>query len=217
MTNRIKKTVFAAALCAAVAVCAVSAASSIFEKPVYDTGEPVAGRPAVFTDFRELKGAHPVSDLSFLGIDGKRHKFSDYRGNLLVVDMWATWCSPCVRAIPLIVRLQKTLAGDKTAKVKFVSLSIDRDPGDVTDFLKERELEGYDTWLDPDKSILSVIPADVVPTAFFFDGRGNLVGLLRGFVDWSNTEVEDFLRRMSEKYADPTDVLPNAKSSVLVR
>lgn len=219
MTNWIQKTVLTAAVCAAAVVSAAAAAStaSIFEKPVYDTGKPVADRPMAFVDFKELLGAHPAADLSFKGIDGKTHKLSDYRGKLLIVDMWATWCSPCVRTIPLILDLQKSLAKDEAAKVKFVSVSIDEDAEEVADFLKDHKLAGYDTWLDPKKSILSVIPSDVVPTAFFFDGRGNLVGFVRGYVDWSGMGVEDFLRRLGDKYADPSRIKPRVKPPVLAK
>ncbi len=214
MTNWFTRTVLTAAMCAAAAFSTASQAS-IFDKPLYDTGKPVADRPMAFVDFKELAGAHPADDLAFKGIDGKTHKLSDYRGNLLIVDMWATWCSPCIRTIPLILDLQKSLAKDQAAKVKFVSVSIDEDSEDVADFLKEHKLEGYDTWLDPKKSMLSVIPSDVVPTAFFFDGRGNLVGFVRGYVDWSGMGVEDFLRRLGDKYADPSGIKPRVKPPVL--
>ena len=91
-----------------IGAAALSVQASIFDKPLYDTGKPVADRPMAFVDFKELAGAHPAPDLAFKGLDGKTHKLSDFRGNLLIVDMWATWCSPCQRTIPLILDLQES-------------------------------------------------------------------------------------------------------------
>ena len=191
--------------------------ASIFDKPVYDTGKPVADRPMAFVDFKELAGAHPAPDLAFKGIDGRQHKLSDYRGSLLIVDMWATWCSPCLRTIPLIMDLQKQLAKDPEAKVKFVSVSIDEADEDVGAFLKEHRLQGYDTWLDPDRTLLGIIPSDVVPTAFFFDGEGHLVGFVRGYVDWDGMGVEEYLKRLGDKYSDPKRIKPRVKPPVLAK
>ena len=199
-----------------IGAAALSAQASIFDKPLYDTGKPVANRPMAFVDFKELAGAHPAPDLAFKGLDGKTHKLSDFRGNLLIVDMWATWCSPCQRTIPLILDLQKSLKKDKAAKVKFVSVSVDETEEDVRDFIEDNHLQAYDTWLDPKKTILQVIPSDVVPTAFFFDGRGNLVGFVRGYVDWTGMGVEDFLKRLGDKYADPSGIKPRVKPPVLL-
>ena len=69
--------------------------------------------------------------------------------------------------------------------------------------------------LDPEKSIFRIIPSDVVPTAYFFDGKGNLVGFLRGYADWTGAGVENFLIRMGEKYADPSKIKPKVKPPVL--
>lgn len=71
-----------------IGAAALSVQASIFDKPLYDTGKPVADRPMAFVDFKELAGAHPAPDLAFKGLDGKTHKLSDFRGNLLIVDMW---------------------------------------------------------------------------------------------------------------------------------
>ena len=131
--------------------------------------------------------------------------------------MWATWCSPCQRTIPLILDLQESLKKDQAAKVKFVSVSVDETEEDVRDFIEDNHLQAYDTWLDPKKTILQVIPSDVVPTAFFFDGRGNLVGFVRGYVDWTGMGVEDFLKRLGDKYADPSGIKPRVKPPVLVK
>lgn len=197
-------------------VLAIGAAqASIFDAPVYSTGNQLKNRPLAFTDFKELAGAHPAENLSFEGMDGKKHAISDYKGKLLILDMWASWCDPCLRSIPLITELQKKFNHDPKSKVRFYSVSIDEPGTDVKDFLEENKFRGFETWFDPEKSIFRIIPSDVVPTAYFFDGKGNLVGFLRGYTDWTGAGVENFLIRMGEKYADPTKIKPKVKPPVL--
>ena len=158
-------------------VLAIGAAqASIFDAPVYSTGNQLKNRPLAFTDFKELAGAHPAENLSFEGMDGKKHAISDYKGKLLILDMWASWCDPCLRSIPLITELQKKFNHDPKSKARFYSVSIDEPGTDVKDFLEENKFRGFETWLDPEKSIFRIIPSDVVPTAYFFDGKANLVG-----------------------------------------
>lgn len=102
-------------------VLAIGAAqASIFDAPVYSTGNQLKNRPLAFTDFKELAGAHPAENLSFEGMDGKKHAISDYKGKLLILDMWASWCDPCLRSIPLITELQKKFNHDPKSKVRFL-------------------------------------------------------------------------------------------------
>lgn len=191
--------------------CIGLAQASIFDKPVYNTGKPLTDRPMAFVDFKELADAHPADNLVFSDFSGKKFKISDARGKLLILDMWATWCQPCVREIPLITALQKKLG----KKVQFVSVSVDEDTEEVKDFLSEHHFKDFSTMLDPAKTILSVIPSDVVPTAFFFDGKGNLVAFVRGYVDWEGDGVADFINRLADKYSDPSTIKPRVKPPVL--
>ena len=71
--------------------------------------------------------------------------------------MWASWCDPCLRSIPLITEPQKKFNHDPKSKVRFYSVSIDEPGTDVKDFLEENKFRGFETWLDPEKSIFRVM------------------------------------------------------------
>ena len=167
------------------------------QQKAYATGEAIE-KPMQMTSFVELQYAREVSDLSFNDLQGKAHKLSDYHGKLLLLNLWATWCPPCIREIPA---LQKVKAHNQNSNISVVSLSIDEDPKDISTFLQKHQFEGFSTLIDPNKQIEKIMPANVVPATYVFDGAGNLVGFMRGFLHWDEPSVQPYLDKLSAKYA----------------
>lgn len=191
------------ALCLAVGIqVAGDVQASIFSPKVYSTGKQIKDKPLALHAFMELRGAHPTNEpLAFKDFEGKVHTLADYRKKLLILDMWGTWCEPCIRGIPALTQMQKKY-NVPGSKINFVSVSIDDAKTDVKQWLKRHGFEDFDTWLDPDLQLDQVIPVEVVPCAFVFDGAGNLVGFVRGYIDWADEEVPAYLEKLAAKYAN---------------
>ena len=81
-----------------------------------------AFEPKILSMKKTKKGT-PAPDSEFTDAQGKVHKFSDYRGKLLYVDLWATWCGPCKKEIPHLAKLVERFKGNP--KVAFISISTD--------------------------------------------------------------------------------------------
>ena len=189
-------------LCMAVAMPLVGdAQASIFSPKVYSTGKQIEDKPLAMHAFMELRGAHPTTEpLEFKDFAGKTHKLSDYKGKLLILDMWGTWCEPCIRGIPALTKMQKKY-NTPESKIRFVSVSIDDEKTDVKKWLKKHGFNDFQTWLDPKMQLDQVIPIEVVPCVFVFDGSSNLIGFVRGYLDWGDEEVPAYLDKLAEKYA----------------
>ena len=77
--------------------------------------------------------------MTFTDINGKKIKMADYRGKVVVIDVWATWCGYCVAEIPDLIKYQQEQI-DKKTNVQLIGLSIDRSKKDVQAFVKENKL-----------------------------------------------------------------------------
>lgn len=199
-----KKTLLAFML-ATVAQLAVAQAPAIelspFNTKVYDTGEPVANKPGAVRDFIEFRHARGFSDAQLPDLQGKKHALNGYKNKLVFVDIWATWCEPCLRSLPAIHNLQKKY-NVEGSNIQIVSVALDRKVTDVQRFLKRMGREDFTSLVDVDQKLGDVVPLDVIPSVFILDGEGNLVGFIRGYIDWTDAEIPAYLERLAEKYAD---------------
>jgi len=82
-------------------------------------------------------------DYSFEDINGKMVSFSSFKGKLIYIDVWATWCGPCKREIPSLKKLEEKYKKDKIA---FVSVSVDEDKDAWTKMVKDDKLQGVQLW-----------------------------------------------------------------------
>ncbi|RTR40405.1 TlpA family protein disulfide reductase [Shewanella canadensis] len=164
---------------------------------VYNTGEAI-NKPMIMSRFIEMQSAREVPDVTFTDTEGGEINLKQYKGKLVMVNLWATWCAPCIKEIPQMENIRQTNI-DKDLVV--LPISIDEESEKVKPFLARHGLAHYKTWLDPNKDIDQVMPADVVPATYVFDGSGNLIGFLRGYLDWGDEEVQPYLEKLIAKYA----------------
>jgi len=164
---------------------------------VYNTGEAII-KPMIMSRFIEMQSAREVPDVTFTDTEGGEVNLKQYKGKVVMVNLWATWCAPCIKEIPQMENIRQTNI-DKDLVV--LPISIDEESEKVKPFLTRHGLAHYKTWLDPNKDIDRVMPADVVPATYVFDGSGNLIGFLRGYLDWGDEDVQPYLEKLIAKYA----------------
>ncbi|GEM_PF-3400484 len=90
----------------------------------------------------KIKALHskvPAADFEGKDIDGKIYRLSDFKGKLVYLDVWATWCAPCVKEFPSLIDLQKKFENNE--KVAILSISLDNDPEKWKAFLKKNAAE----------------------------------------------------------------------------
>ena len=134
-------------------------------------------------------GATPP--LSLRDLDGREHKLEDYKGKVVMLNFWATWCDPCREEMPAMQRLQEKLAG------KLVVLAVDygEGPPRIKDFLKKVPVR-FTVLLDRDTSAATAWKVKVLPTTLVIDPQQKIRFVAVGDVGWDSQAVEEQMRNL---------------------
>ncbi len=119
----------------------------------------------------------PAPKLTATTLDGAPVTFADYKGKVVLVDFWATWCAPCIKAMPA---LEKLYAARKDKDFVSLGVSIDEDPKKVAPFLKKQKLT-YPILLDDQKTpTWAGFSVKAIPAIFLIDRQGQIVAQWKG-------------------------------------
>ena len=121
--------------------------------------------------------------------DGKRFVFSEYKGKVLILDFYATWCTPCRDSVPHLIGLQKKYE-EQGLTVVGLNVGGPGDDQEVPGFAKELGI--HYTLAIPDEDLVSLLLAesDSIPQTFVFDRQGQLVYRLIGFGKGSGALID---------------------------
>jgi thiol-disulfide isomerase/thioredoxin len=132
-------------------------------------------------------GPKPVPELSFLDADGDEVSLADFEGDVVVLNLWATWCAPCRREMPSLDRLQAELGEDG---LSVIALSLDRgEVAKVRDFLDELEIANLALYHDPTGRAGHELGAPGLPATIVIDRAGQEVGRLLGPAEWDSADA----------------------------
>ena len=132
-----------------------------------------------------------LPDLAFEDADGKPKKLSDWRGRIVLVNLWATWCVPCRREMPALDRLQTRLGGPD---FEVVAVNIDtRDPEKPKNFLKDANLTRLNYFIDQKAKVFQDLKAVGralgMPTSVLVDGKGCEIATIAGPAEWASDDA----------------------------
>jgi thiol-disulfide isomerase/thioredoxin len=137
-----------------------------------------------------IGGATPA--LVLKDLDGQEHRLTDYRGKVLVVNFWATWCEPCRDEMPSFNRL-KARFGD--APFAIVAINMAEGEARIGDFLKKFPVD-FPVLLDRDGSVSKAWRARLLPYTVVLDPQQRIRYTALGELDWSAPEIEANLRKL---------------------
>lgn len=129
---------------------------------------------------------------SFLTDSGDSVSLQDFRGKIVVLNFWATWCPPCVREMPSLDRLQALLGG---AHFAVVAVAAERAPMDrLRAFYDQQGLQHLALYQDPEMALSRAVGVEGLPTTLVLDAEGRVLGRHTGYADWADAGVVDWLR-----------------------
>jgi len=145
---------------------------------------PLAGS---MKKFSPTGGAGPAPHSVLLGPHGQRASIDEFKGRIVLVNFWATWCAPCIREMPSLVRLQ-TARGGKDFTV--IALSQDFTGWKaVAPFLARHDLSALPVYVDEKTAIARELGIQGLPTSVLLDREGRELGRLPGDADWDTPEA----------------------------
>ena len=138
-------------------------------------------------DFILLEPALGAPDAAFEDAAGQSVKLDDFRGKVVVLNFWATWCPPCVKEMPALDKLQAELGGED---FEVVAISVDREGFDaVGPFYAHYGLENLAVYLDQTASLQQQFGISGLPVTFILDRDGMVRGGYAGDADWAGPEA----------------------------
>jgi thiol-disulfide isomerase/thioredoxin len=129
--------------------------------------------------------AAPPPPLELADLGGRTHRLADYRGKVVLVNFWATWCGPCREEMPSLERLRRALEGRP-----FVVLAVNVAEGGriAGDYLKTLP-HGFTVLLDRDGGTTKAWGARILPATYVLGPDGDVRIRHVGAIDWSSTEA----------------------------
>jgi peroxiredoxin len=154
-----------------------------------DSSFNLTGKPRV------VKGV-PAPKFTLPGLDGKMVSLADYKGKVVFLNIWATWCPPCVEEMPSMEKLYQALKGEA---FEILAVSIDASGAkDVLPFMKKYKLS-FPALTDTKGAIKELYQTTGVPESFIIDKKGVIVEKVIGPRDWANPGVIRYFRSLIQK------------------
>ncbi len=129
----------------------------------------------------------PLPDFTLSDLQGNNHTLSNYRGKVVMVNFWATYCGPCIKEMPSMQRLK-----DKMSGKPFSILSVDmaEEKHDVKAFLTQHQIKiDFPVLLNPEGNVIEDWMISAVPTTFIIDPKGTIRYALFGGIEWDKEDV----------------------------
>ena len=156
-----------------------------------------AAAPATLYPSGRLDRSHagaPAPTVQFEDPGGEPASLSDFRGRPLLVNLWATWCPPCVVEMPSLDRL----AAREGERVQVLALSQDIDGREkVTNFFAARNFAQLEPYLDGDLAVMTALRVDTLPTTILYDAEGREVWRMTGMAEWDGERAGRLLAEAS--------------------
>ncbi len=151
-------------------------------------------RAAKLASLRPITPPRPAPDAPFKTADGATRHLADYAGKPVLVNLWATWCAPCVAEIPSLAAFARTLAPEG---IDVLPISADRGGAQTVEaFYAAHAITGLPVLVDPDMALMHAFGARGLPTTYVIDASGRIVGMEEGGMDWSTPEAADALHAL---------------------
>ena len=161
-------------------------------------GPPREGDMSIFT-VEDTPAPFPA--FRFRTLDGAEKTMADFKGRLVLLNIWASWCGPCVDEMPSLDALAAAYPSDK---LTIIALSVDRGGARaVKGFLDKVPLETLVPYLETDFTLQRAVRMVGLPTSYLIDGEGRKLGSFLGPADWNSPEARKLMDWYLAKPAAP--------------
>jgi len=173
-----------------IAVSALAVLYVMIGRPVHSGALPAS--------LEELKPSVPkgLPRLVFEDARGKPHSLSDFHGRYVLLNLWATWCAPCVRELPDLARLQAAMP---EGGLKVVAVNVwHSNPAETLAFLNAHDASGLSAYFDPHTGMMTVFGQVGLPFSVLVDPEGREVARALGPAQWDDPTAIAYFKSLGE-------------------
>ncbi len=164
--------------------CGIAAPAGATETPAAKDG-PWSDDEATIKKFEDMLQSHPSVDFTLKSLDGKDYMLSDFKGKVVLLNFWATWCPPCQAEMPEFQKLYERFGADGPAVILTVAgATLEGDDPDkaketVSDFISKNQFT-FPVLFDADGQVWDTYMQEGIPANYIIDGEGNVRLLVSG-------------------------------------
>lgn len=173
---------------------------------LYTTGwyTEVIGRMQQVLLYTGIFQAHPVENIAnqppadlnmaMLSMNGSQVNLQQFRGKVLFINFWASWCPPCVAELPTILKLSKEVTNPD---VQFILVNLDQNPQKARDFIHRKDitLPVY----QPLSRIPSELSSNTIPATFIIDKSGRIALRRKGMAEYDTKSIQNLLNKLASQ------------------
>ncbi len=154
-----------------------------------------AARQAGLAKLVPTTDAPALPDTAFTDPEGGEHRLSDYRGKVVLLNFWATWCAPCRKEMPALDQLQAEMGGED---FQVVTIATGRNaPDKIAQFFAETGVQNLPTLLDPKQQLARQMGVVGLPVTVLIDRDGQEVARLLGDAEWASEAAKEVIRQLT--------------------
>ena len=176
--------------CAVVAVTAVLYGMGLW--PVHAGRRP----PAVLNRLQLTASQPPAPAIGFVDATGRKITLADFRGRYVLVNLWATWCGPCINELPELARLQQSVPRDRFSVVP-VDVLERLDAPRLKEFLDMHSAGSLPVYIDTDRQTQQGFVANELPLTVLIDSSGREVARAVGGQHWADPAAVSYMESIS--------------------
>lgn len=150
---------------------------------------PLAANGAA-VDVRYFDPPRPGTDFRLTDQWGVGHSLEDYRGKVVVLNFWASWCRPCVSEMPALEKAWKTLRADQ---VQVVGIAVNETSADIRRFLQKQSVS-FPLLPDDDATVTGEWRVIGLPTTYVLNQQGEVASRFVGPYEWDSPDSLEYLR-----------------------
>lgn len=169
---------------------AALAAAKAAETSPSSAANPLATGDMITFVFR--KSPESIPEFKFEDGAGASKTLADWKGKVVLLNLWATWCAPCRKEMPALDRLQKELGGDG---FEVVAMSVDRQGVPASKkFLEETKVSNLKLYVESTSKSIGTLRANGLPTTLLIDRDGREIGRLAGPAEWDSADAKRLIQ-----------------------
>jgi len=143
--------------------------------------------------FKIIREGDRAPEFSVLTLDGKAVSLSSYRGKVVMVHFWATWCPPCVEELPTLERLYRAYVGKD---LEILAVSVDEGGAGAVGQFMQRNRFALPVLLNPDQSVARQYGTFKFPETYLVDREGIVRRKIIGAADWTSPAAQEIIQAM---------------------